>query len=172
MHMRDNIERLNSEINKSHSDIYLLVQSIISEYCSQLDECLDIINQSLTLGETLSDIELESYILDLSTSLYYASEGQESLGIKEDLSKTLKLNKYNEAHTRAIGTIADKQAEAEQASHNEAILQNAYSRAYKIIKNKVEQGNEVLQCLKKIITKRTNELLISSQNIPLERYKR
>ena len=54
-------------------------------------------------------------------------------------------------------SIADKTAKAELATQSEYITNMAYSRAYKKIKLRLDIGNELLQSIKKVISRRTSE---------------
>jgi hypothetical protein len=60
-------------------------------------------------------------------------------------------------YNKVKGTIADKTALAETESQAEFITNMAYSRAYKKIKLRLDLGNELLQSIKKVITRRTSE---------------
>ena len=56
------------------------------------------------------------------------------------------------------GTVADKDSLAELNSQEEYIISSAYTRAYKIMKSKIENAQEVLQSCKKVLSRRMQEI--------------
>lgn len=158
----DKVKQLQRRIDGNAKIIDKIVSKLVSDYCQQLDDYMAFIKGILDdTSNPPTDKELDDFIMNLSVLLYYTGEGQESLGIKEDIAKAIKMELYNETFDAASGTISDKTALAELATQNEYITHVAYSRAYKKIKLRAETGNEVLQSMKKIISRRTQEYSIS-----------
>ena len=60
------------------------------------------------------------------------------------------------------GTVADKDSLAELASQEEFIVSAAYTRAYKIMKAKVENAQELLGSCKKVLSRRIAEMNLSN----------
>ena len=56
------------------------------------------------------------------------------------------------------GTIADKDSLAELASQEEYIVSASYTRAYKTVKAKVENAQELLSSCKKVLSRRMAEM--------------
>lgn len=139
-----------------------IVNHLVSDHCQPLDDYVKFI-QGILKDEANppTDKELDDFVLNLATLLYFAGEAQESLGIKEDIAKAVKMELYNETYDKAEGTIADKTAKAELATQAEFISHTAYQRAYKKVKLRVEAGNEVLQSVKKVISRRITEYELS-----------
>lgn len=136
-----------------------LCDEFVMKNCGKLDKLISNIYQDIN---NLTDQQVESYILELATQLYYVSSCQEMVGIKEDVCKMFKAKIYNEARREAQGTVADKDAQALLISQNESLALNVYTRAYKTIKAKVESGYEVLNSLKKIMNRRLAEIELSN----------
>lgn len=142
-----------------------IVSKLVSSYCSQLDEYIRMIDSALK-DETkpLTDYELDDICINLPTLLYFTAQGQETLGIREDVAKAVRMEVFNKSFEESVGTIADKTAMADLYSQNETIIHIAYSRAYKQIKSRLEIGNELLQSIKKVINRRTEELKLSGSD--------
>lgn len=142
---------------------------IADEYSLELDELIVKIKSRIL---NISNAELEEYILDLAQCLYFTGAAQEDLGIKEDTSKAIKTEIYNNAKKSTKGTVADKEAAAVLASQQQSIVNSIYNRAYRKLKFKVDAGYEVLTSLKKIMTKRISEAELSNSrfigNVPNE----
>ena len=110
----------------------------------------------------MNDIDLEYYILELANVLYFVGEKLEEIGIKEDVSKAKKVEVYNTAKLLAVGTVAEKDAEALTKSQKDTIVYNVFNRSYKKTKLKIDSGYEMLNSLKKIMNKRLLELELSN----------
>lgn len=135
-----------------------LVNDIVTQYCKPLDDLVKTFRSILDDPNfPPTDEELDQMTLKLPTTLYFAGEGQESLGIKEDVAKAVKQEVYSKIHSDTAGTIADKEAKANVASQYESLVNAIYARAYKQVKGKVEAGYELLQSIKKVISRRCLE---------------
>ena len=156
MAKRQNIQK-EVEINAKQLD--KIVQGIIEPYCKDLDDYVSFIRTCLNNGETPATTqELEDFCMNLSTYIYFASGMTEALGIRDDIAKALYKEIYNtERDAIDKGTVADKNTLAELASQEEALVSAAYTRAYKIMKAKVENAQELLGSCKKVLTHRINE---------------
>lgn len=155
---KDEVIQLQNRIEINSKLIDEIVNDLVSGYCKALDNYVLFIQSVLQdINNPPSDLELDDFVMNLPVLLYFTGEGMESLGIREDTSKAVKMEKYNEVYNKVKGTIADKTALAETESQAELITNMAYSRAYKKIKLRLELGNELLQSVKKVITRRTSE---------------
>ena len=82
----------------------------------------------------------------------------EQLGIRDDISKTVYKEVYHTARSELTeGTISDKDSLAELQSQAEQVTNICYNRAYKIMKAKVENAQELLSSCKKVLSRRISE---------------
>lgn len=137
-----------------------LVNEIVVEYTRDLDEYVGNIRDLLKKENPPTDRQLDLFALNIPVLLYYVGSRQETLGISEDVSKSLKQEIYNKAYESASGTIADKTASAELFSQNATLTNLIYSRAYKKLKNRIEFALEILQSVKKVLSRRINDYSI------------
>lgn len=152
---KDNI--LLEHIEANSKAVENIVYDIVKKYTSELD---DIVKEAKTWFndiETLTDIELQSLLLQLPSAMYFVGESQEYIGLREDVAKMAKMEKYNEVRKVATGTVQDKNTMAEIESLEEALNQVIYHRAYKMIKVKIEVAYELLNSLKKVNERRVME---------------
>lgn len=146
---------------EQHSDsIMKIVNEVIEPYCKDLDKYVVFIRDCLKDGERPpTNEELDDFCMNLSTLIYFAGGMCEQLGIREDISKAVYKEVYHTARaSQSEGTVADKDSLAELASQQEQITNVCYSRAYRIMKSKVESAQELLGSVKKVITRRCQEL--------------
>ena len=96
--------------------------------------------------------------MNLSTLIYFAGGMCEQLGIRDDISRSVYKEVYHTARAaQNDGTISDKDSLAELQSQQEQITNICYSRAYKIMKSKVENAQELLGSCKKVLSRRMAE---------------
>lgn len=137
-----------------------IVNGIIHPYCKDLDKYVEFIKDCLKDGENPPTTdELDDFCLNLSTYIYFAGGMCEQLGIRDDIAKAVYKEMYHTARaSQDKGTVADKDSLAELASQQEYIVSASYTRAYKTLKSKVENAQELLGSVKKVLSRRMSEM--------------
>lgn len=154
-------EILNQQIQENSKLVEDIVYDITKEYTKQLDDIMSTCRLIFTSGEKITNEELEDLLTQLPSALYFVNEGQEFVGLKEDIAKITKTTNYNIARAKATGTVADKNTTAELSVMNEELNRIIYQRSYKMIKSKVEMGQEMINSLKRVFDARMNDIDIS-----------
>lgn len=158
----EELQEIQDRVESHSSQINSLVNKIIEPYVSGLDKYVTFISNCLKDGnQAPTDEELEDFCLNLSTQIYFASGACEQLGIRDDMSKEVYKEVFNTFRDEVTGTIADKDAYAELNAQKEQIINIAYARAYKILKSKIDNAQEMLNSCKKVLTRRTECLALS-----------
>lgn len=136
-----------------------IVDEIISTYVADLDDYVRHIDDRLCeRNNPPTDAELETFCLNLSTLIYFAGGMCEQLGIRDDIAKAVYKETYNTSRDNQVkGTVQDKNAIAELEAQQEQLVSICYTRAYKIVKSKVDNAQEVLNSCKKSIARRMQE---------------
>ena len=155
----ENIIRVNKSVEVNSAIIDKVVNDIIQPYCKDLDKYVLFIKDCLKDGENPPTTdELDDFCLNLSTYIYFAGGMCEQLGIRDDIAKALYKEMYHTARSnQESGTVADKDSLAELASQSEAVSSFTYARAYKTMKAKVENAQELLSSVKKVLSHRIQE---------------
>ena len=104
----DKLKELDVKIQTKSVDINLLVDNIVKGYCKPLDDLMTSISEMLNDAVRPSDEELDAWSCKLASCLYFAGEGVETIGVKQDVAKAYKMEKYNNAYDETDGTISDK----------------------------------------------------------------
>ena len=175
--MAENIPALSHEIDKDKmskvaervdllsKEVNEMVDKIVNEACADLDEYMGGIDEILTsLTNPVTDAQLDDFTLNLSSLLYFVSAAQENIGIKEDVSRAIQKEIYNRVREKAQGTVADKDMAAELQSQNETLTTVIYNRAYKKVKLRAEAASEMVNSVKKIMTRRIAEYEMSQSD--------
>lgn len=156
----DEVETIKNKVENHSETINKIVNDIIQPYCKDLDKYVSFIKDCLKDGQNPpTDEELEDFVMNLSTYIYFAGGMVEQLGIRDDISKAVYKETYHTSRNSInSGTVADKDSLAELSSQQELLTNICYNRAWKIMKSKVENAQELLSSCKKILTRRISEL--------------
>ena len=155
----DSLTKIQENIESNAGALDTIVNDIIAPYCRDLDKYVRFIKDCLKDGENPpTNEELDDFCMNLSTYIYFAGGTCEYLGIRDDIAKAVYKEMYHTARAnQSSGTVADKDSLAELASQEEYIVSAAYNRAYKIMKSKVDNAQELLSSCKKVLTRRISE---------------
>lgn len=160
----ENVHKNNERVESLTSVVRDMVKSIVDEACKELDEYMKQIDEILCDKDSpVSDDELEDFTLNLPSLLYLVSSRREALKLKEDVAKAIHKDVYNRVRDKAQGTVADKDTAADLASQSEAITVIVLQRAGSTIKTREEAAWEMLNSVKKVLTRRIAELELSQQ---------
>lgn len=156
----DEIHDIKDDVEGKSTIIDEIVNSIIQPYCKDLDKYVLFIKDCLKDGENPpTDEELDDFNLNLATYIYFAGGMCEQLGIRDDIAKAVYKEMYHTARaSQDKGTVADKDSLAELASQEQAIVSASYTRAYKTLKSKIENAQELLSSIKKTLSHRMQEV--------------
>ena len=155
----EKISEIKIHIENNSKQMDEIVDTIITPYVEDLDKYVAHIDERLCQKENPpSDVELESFCLNLSSLIYFAGGMCEQLGLRSSIATAVYKEMYNSSRDNlTTGTIADKNALAELQSQQEYLVDIAYKSAYKIVKSKVDNAQELLSSCKKAISRRMQE---------------
>lgn len=155
-------EAVSKKVDSLSQEVIEMADQIANGVCADLDEYMHGIDEILTNQEKpVSDCQLDDFVLNLSSLLYLVSDAQENLGIREDVSRAIQREVYNRVREKAQGTVADKDTAAELQCQEESIITIVYARAYKKVKLRVEAAAEMVNSVKKVMTRRIAEYEMS-----------
>lgn len=157
---KDKVESVMERVENNSSKIDEIVKSIIHPYVKDLDNYVSFIRDCLRDGENQpTDAELDDFCLNLATLIYFAGGMCEQLGIRDDISRTVWKEVYHSRRSELDkGTVADKDSLAELYAQQEQLTNICFNRAYKVVKSKVENAQELLSAVKKVSSRRMQEM--------------
>ena len=150
------IQGIKYRVEENSQQMDEIVNNIISPYVKDLDNYVIFIKDCLADGQNPpTDVELDDFVMNLSTYIYFASGMCEQLGIRDDIAEAVYKEMYHSVRSKIEdGTVADKNSLAELEAQKENVVSICYSRAYKIVKAKVESAQELLSSCKKVLSRR------------------
>ena len=168
---KEKIDELFAETTANVTYFKNTVDKVVNSCSAPLDEIMNNIYNDIINADQPPLNTLERYFLELSNCLYYMGDKLETLGIYDAMSKQAYKEVYNRYYldagdckvdTKKKPTVAKITAVAETSSQYEGIVNDLYSRAYKILKNKIDAANTMLSSISKIISKRMAEMQLTS----------
>lgn len=159
--MKENL-LLNQEISENSKLIEDIAFNISKDFTQELDKVMGTCKSIFQSKDKITNQEIEDLLAQLPSILYFVNEGQEAVGIKQDIAEMTRKTNYNIAREKANGTVADKNTTAEGQVINEAINEIIYQRAYKLIRAKIEMAQEMVNSLKRIFDARMMEYQIGN----------
>ncbi len=153
------IKEIQLHVENNSKQMDNIVNDIISTYVEELDKCVEYIDSRLCeKSNPPTDAELEKFCLNLSTLIYFAGGMCEQLGIRGAIATAIYKEMYNTSRDNLDrGTVQDKNSLAELASQQEQLVSIAYNSAYKTMKAKIDNAQELLSSCKKAISRRMQE---------------
>lgn len=162
----ENVEMQAEYINR-------IVEVTTQSYTSELDKCMEEVSKELMDNPNPPMQNLEKHFLNLSNAIYFVAEKTEKIGILDGVSKVMAREIYNNAYLESQSisndkgkkpTVGESTAKAENESLENNIVNEIYSRAYKIVKTKVDAANTMISTISKIISRRMSEVQFSVVN--------
>lgn len=160
----EKVKQNNDRVENLTAVVRDMVRVLVDDTCKDLDEYMEMIEKMLQDNQNPpTDGELEDLTLNLPSLLYVVSSRREALKIKEDVSRAVYKDVYNRVREKAQGTVADKDTAADLAAQSEAISVIVLQRTVTTVKSKEEAAWEMLNSVKKVLTRRIAELELSGQ---------
>lgn len=155
-------------INNDADQVVSLLNDIVKEYSEDLDNIMKDIQDNIIIDNNPAIITIEKYFIELSNCLYMMCEKSERLGIFDSISKSKAQETYNmkylEHQSSNMGkpgtkkpTVAESTATAEMNALYDKTVNDIYSKAYKILKNKISAAETMVTTLSKILSHRIQE---------------
>lgn len=162
--------------------VSVIVHNIKANVHQYEDVCTELVNQcSSGLNNIMEDLytecikdpnpsidTLERYYLELSNYIYFMIEKVEMLGIHADVSGETYKEAYSKSYINLSSekdakktTVAEIQAIANVESQYESVVKSVYERAYKIVKGKLTAAQDMMNCIRKILSTRSTEMQLS-----------
>lgn len=171
----EKVEKLLLETDENAKYFEDISSKTALKYTEHLDKLMQNLYKRVIVSNSVDDVELETDLLELTSLIYFMGDKLESLGVYADMSSAAAKEVYNKAYLSAQDvtdgkkkpTVAELTATAEQESQYESVVGDIYTRAYKMVKFKIEQANKMVDVLRKIITRRMQEQSLASR-VPVE----
>lgn len=166
-------EKVDELMKETESNVEYF-NKVSTETSIKYTEYLDKLMKKIYKNAVAKDAEtslLEKYYLELTNTIYFMGDKLEQLNISGDMAKASEKEVYNKAYLsnqikdtekKNKTTVAENQAVAEQESQYEAVVSSIYDHAYKMVRFKIDAAKDMVNTLRKIISRRMQEQQLSS----------
>ncbi len=160
--MNDTFKDTLKKFDESADNLDLLVKQVVVNCTKELDEYIGQIDSIMCGDDDILDEDLNNWVMNIPLLLYGTITLSEKIITSEYLAKLVEKEKLNEHKAKADGTVAAKQAQAEEATRDEALIKALYVLASKRVSDRIDTAKELLNSVKKVISRRMTELEISN----------
>ena len=169
-----NADTLNNTVATAtaNSEIIIkLASEVLTTYTADLGKVMTNVYNDVIAVEAPADKVLENYMLSLSNILYFVGSKLETVGIKDDVAEMTKKEAYNNTYLEKIAesasaskkpTVAELSAISEESSKYEQLVNAIYTHVYKTLRFKVDAGYDMLNSIRKLVTKRIADAQLAS----------
>lgn len=168
--MNDKLEDVMESVQDSFSEYNDILSPIIRSYSGDMDSLINEFNNEVILREASNDT-LESFLFRFGVQIYQLSSKIEEVGMKEDISKVVSKEVYNKAYLNKSAeaeekkvklTVAQLTAMSEQEAKYESLVNMIYDRLYSEMKLKLNAAIDIVNSIRKIISRRMQEFDLSN----------
>lgn len=167
----EKVDKLLQETNINVRYFNNSCQDVVKKYSEALDELMKEIYVVCIKNEDASLENLEKYYLELSNMVYFMQEKVEQLGVYADMSASASKEVFSKSYIsyssnkdvegKSKTTVKENEAKANLDAQYESVVASIYDHAYRIVKNKVSSAQDLMNCIRKIISSRTEEMKLS-----------
>lgn len=162
--MSDKLNLKDEELKEGLKVYDLYGAPLVDEYAKELDDKVWEVNEYIKRCKKYNldyDIPtLQQYLMELASVLYFVSERVEKIGSLSDYAKLALETKYSEEYIKKQGSndagtkysVQQLKSWADNHTIEEKVLNFVYSRAYKTLSAKVNQGEILRSSVNKILS--------------------
>lgn len=173
---QEDLLKHSQELNDNMKYFEEIGRPLLEEYSKDLDEKVSAVkgylDQVRQYNLDFDILSIQKALLDLTSTIFFTTEKLEKVGWLEDVSKLQYQTTYNNAYLEKQGnysagekfTVQQLKAYADQVALSDNVLNFIYSRCSKILKDKVDQANDVSKALSKILSAKIAEMQLTSYN--------
>ena len=156
---------IQNQVETQALELEKIVNELVKKYTDDLDEYMHKIRIVLeNPNDELTIQDINKILIRLTSYNYFLGTKCELAGIRADVSEAIRAEKYNNAYMNTVGgTVASKQAHAEEIAKEEQVIAMIYSRVYKILKNTCANVDKTIDSLKKILGVRIAEMNLGAK---------
>lgn len=151
------------KVESTAQQIDQMVSLIVGDATVELDNYLQIVRNCFLKEDEILDDDLNKIILRIPTLTYNLIVLAQQLEMRKGLTKEQAKYTINETLLNSTGTVAEKQAKAENSAATEKMSQLAYATAASVVSSKIDGAMAILDSAKKVQQQRLKEKALTVQ---------
>jgi len=169
------VDKVNKIMNDTEANVQYFndtCAAVVKKYSEGLDNLMSDLYVECIRDSDVTISTLERYYLELTNMVYFMQEKVEQLGVYADMSSSASKEVYSksvinqsalkDAAGKSKVTVAEVQAQANISAQYESVVATIYDSAYRTVKNKVASAQDMCDCLRRLISTKTEEMKMSS----------
>ena len=164
-------DALLEETRKNSEYFNSTYKSIVAQFSKPLDELMQDIYADCIKVQNPSLEVLERYYMELQNMLYFMNEQLEQIGIQYDMAEKAATEVFSKGYIKASEDrdsngkkrpVDGIKALANRGSQYEGVVASVFDHAYKVVRGKMASGQDQCDCLRRIISTRTEAMKIDA----------
>lgn len=149
-------EKVNS-LENNGKQVDEIVQGIIGTTTVELDNYLTTVRNCFANQQEIPDADLQRIMLEIPKCTYSLIVLAQQIEARKGLAKEQATYAKNEALLKAVGTVQQKEAWAENETARDRMIQIAYTTAASIISKKIDGAMALVDSAKRVLASRDKE---------------
>lgn len=146
-----------------------IVDDVVAKYSKQLDEFVayfeGILDRLRDEKKKISDQTLQNSALRLPVMMYRLSDIIDRAAIEHDIGKAANKAVYAQAYLEAVGTIPDKEAQAELVAADEAVIVDLARHVHRRLQGKMDNASAIFDAIRKVMSARDTEKQVFRRDV-------
>lgn len=139
-----------------------IVNTIVGDKTKEIDEFIDKVRDLFLSDKDMNDGEIDRIMLKIPVYIYYLTTILQEIDIRKGVSLENAKFYENEQLLLATGTVAEKQAKANNSTIKNRVVALAYKSATALIQGKMNAAMEILSTAKKVQHRRLEEMKLTA----------
>lgn len=149
-----NIEDARKEATRMYKDLQPIIKSVVDKHSKELDSIIKQINKNI---DTLTNKELQTYMLQLSVESYYFSQAKDWSLLKADCALAILKSNQAEIFNGTIGTQAVRSNQSIIDSLDKQVVSMLQSNIAAQLKSKLDEAHRLVGVLTNILISKNAE---------------
>jgi hypothetical protein len=155
------LQNIRESVESGSLQVADMVNSIIGNNSQEIDDYINMVRHSFLNDSQILDGDLDKIILKIPVYIYYLTQVLQEIDIRKGISAENAQYVENETLINSTGTVAEKQAKAQNATVNNRVVQLAYKNAAGKIQAKINAAMEILNSAKRVQQRRLEEMKLT-----------
>lgn len=149
-----NIENAKQEVAEVYKSLQPIVKEVVSKQSKEIDFIIDKIKKNLT---TMTNKELQDYMLQLSIETYYFSQIKDLSVLKQECAIAVSKGAQADIFNKTVGTQVVRSNQAVIDSMDKQVVSMLQSAVANCMKSKLDEAHRMVNVLSNVLISKNAE---------------
>lgn len=155
------MEELLNGVESGSQQVSDMVDAIVGDKTKEIDEFIERVREMFLSDKEMNDGEIDRIMLQIPVYIYYLTRILQDIDIRKGVSLENAKFYENEQLLLATGTVAEKQAKANNSTIKNRVVSLAYKSATALVQGKMNAAMEILSSAKRVQQRRLEEMKLT-----------